>query len=311
MRCEDVVEELVHFEVGEVSPEVHVEVRTHVQDCDGCSRELEALRGALSLTRAVTAPPLPEPVRERLWARIEAQRAGAFEALWSVFSPILLGVGTCLVSLYPLHHFGVLDQMERTTLILGGVIWASLYNSVFTTILHHARLRQLLQPPCPSTAGPSPRVSEPEESRGIRIQSVVYGLLVAFTGLFWSAVLVIGPGATRAPTVQTAPAVLGLSIAVLGLVGLGIGVYERSHAYATALLVSALYCALGTPALYMISHGHLAPAETLQGTLSVILICLGGTYVGRRLEASTQGALHPERASAGAVAKSMRDLSRV
>lgn len=291
IECRQVVEDLVHFHYGEVDPAREPLVREHVAHCDSCSRELEALEATVSLTRGVAAPPLPEEVRERLWARIEGRRAGAFEALWAVFTPMMLGAGTCLVSLYPLYHFNVIGTMDPRLLILGAVIWASLYNSVFTSILHHARLRRLLAP-SPSPAVPVPgRVEEPEESGGIRIQAVVYGLLVAFTGLFWSALVVVGPASTRSAGIQAAGGLTSLSIAVLGLVGLGIGVFEKRHAFATSTLVASIYCALGTPALFMISHGMMAPGSILRGSASIMVIAIMGTFVGTRLQVATAGVL--------------------
>lgn len=292
--CRQVVEDLVHLHYGEVDPAREPQLREHVAHCDACSREAAALEAAVSLTRSVAAPPLPEEVRERLWARIEGRRAGAFEALWAVFIPMTLGVGTCLVSLYPLYHFNVLATMDPGVLILGAVVWASLYNSVFTSILHHARLRRLLAP-SPSPAVPIPgAVEEPEDSRGVRIQAVVYGLLVAFTGLFWSAMVLVGPAATRSAGIQAAGGLTSLSIAVLGLVGLGIGVFEKRHAFATSTLVASIYCALGTPALFMISHGMMAPGSILRGSASILAITIMGTFVGTRLQGSTSAYLGAE-----------------
>ncbi len=286
LRCDRVRTELVHYHFGEVEPAIAEAMGRHVETCDGCAQELEALRTTLDMTQGFRAPALPEEVRERLWARVEARRGGAMEAMWSVFSPMLLGVGTCLLSLYPLHHFDVLRRIETSTLVLAAVVWASLYNSVFTSILHHARLRRLLAPDPGEGRVPVGEVDEPEETRGIRIQSVIYGLLVAFTGLFWAAMVVVGPGATRGPGTGVAPAMTSLSLGVLGMVGLGIGVHERSHAYATSILVSSLYCALGTPALYLITHGAMSPADVLRGSGSILFFCLAGTAVGRVIQAA-------------------------
>jgi hypothetical protein len=170
--------------------------------------------------------------------------------------------------------------------ILGTVVWASIYNSVFTSILHHARLRRLLAP----TSGSAPgQVSEPEASQGVRIRTVVYGLLVSFTGLFWAAVVLIGPGATRHVYGNTAAAMTGLSMTVLAVVGLGIGALEKRHAYTTATLVSALFCALGLPALYMISHGQMSPVPVLEGTAGLMLSCLLGTLLGHQCEGLLAG----------------------
>lgn len=291
MRCEDVREELVHFHYGEVEPLVLERIEEHLGVCDHCARERDALVSTLSLTHGAKAPPLPEAVRERLWARVEAKQAGLFEALWAIFVPMVLGGGTCLVSLYPLHHFRVLHGMDPSVVILGAVAWASVFNSVFTSILHQARLRRLLAPPA-EVAGGAGRVEvdEPESARGVRIQVVIYGLLVAFTGLFWAALVLIGPGSTRTLHVNTAQAMTGLSVLVLSLVGFGIGLLEKHHAFTTSTLVSAIFCALGVPALLMISHGQIAPAQLLQGTACLLVSAWVSTGLGRRLEISLHSA---------------------
>ena len=113
MRCEDVREELVHLHYGEVEDSVLAHIQDHLAVCDACARERDALENTLSLTAGAKAPPLPEAVRERLWARVEAKQAGLFEALWAIFVPMVLGGGTCLLSLYPLHHFHVLQAHCR------------------------------------------------------------------------------------------------------------------------------------------------------------------------------------------------------
>lgn len=291
MRCEEVREELVHFHYGEVESAVLERIQDHLADCDDCAQERNALESTLALTQGATAPPLPEAVRERLWARVEAKQAGLFEALWAIFVPMVLGGGTCLLSLYPLHHFHVLKGMDPSVVILGAVVWASVFNSVFTSILHHARLRRLLAPPV-EAEGASGRfqVDEPEASRGVRIQVVIYGLLVAFTGLFWAALVLIGPGATRTLQINTAQAMTALSVLVLSLVGFGIGLLEKHHAFTTSTLVSAIFCALGVPALLMISHGQIAPSQLLQGTACLLVSAWVATGLGRRLEISLRAA---------------------
>lgn len=292
MRCEDVREELVHFHYGEVEGPSLEAIQDHLGACDACSRERDALENTLSLTRGAKAPPLPEAVRERLWARVEAKQAGLFEALWAIFVPMVLGGGTCLVSLYPLYHFHVLKGMDPSVVIFGAVVWASVFNSVFTSILHQARLRRLLAPPAHSPGGAARvEVDEPEASRGVRIQVVIYGLLVAFTGLFWAALVLIGPGATRGTLhVNTAQAMTALSVLVLSLVGFGIGLLEKHHAFTTSTLVSAIFCALGVPALLMISHGQIAPPQLLQGTACLLVSAWVATGLGRRLEMSLRAA---------------------
>src|SRR5690606_22404428 len=109
-------------------------------------------------------------------------------------------------------------------------------------------------------------------------------LLLAFTGLFWAALVAIGPGATRTLHVNTAQAMTGLSVLVLSLVGFGIGLLEKHHAFTTSTLVSAIFCALGVPALLMISHGQIAPAQLLQGTACLLVSAWVCTGLGRRLE---------------------------
>lgn len=289
MRCEDVQAELVHLHYGEAEPGVVAALEAHIAGCDSCATERHALEQTLSFTRGATAPALPEAVRERLWARVEAKQAGLFEALWSVFVPVVLGGGTCLLSLYPLHHFRALDGMDPGVLILGAVVWASIYNSVFTSILHHARLRRLLAPP--ATDAEAAAVGEPEASQGVRIQVVVYGLLVAITGLFWAALVLIGPGATRTWRVDTAQAMTVLAVLVLSLVCFGIGLIERHHAFTTSTLVSALFCALGVPAIFMMTHGQLAPSGVLQGTSCLLVAGFVATGLGRRLELTFRAAV--------------------
>ena len=290
MRCEDVREELVHFHYGEVEDGLLETIHAHLASCDGCAQERDALESTLTLTHGAKAPPLPEEVRERLWARVEAKQAGLFEALWAIFVPMVLGGGTCLVSLYPLHHFHVLKGMDPSVVILGAVVWASVFNSVFTSILHQARLRRLLAPPAQPGRAARIEVDEPDASRGVRIQVVIYGLLVAFTGLFWAALVLIGPGATRTLQVNTPQAMTALSVLVLSLVGFGIGLLEKHHAFTTSTLVSAIFCALGVPALLMISHGQIAPAQLLQGTACLLVSAWVATGLGRRLEMSLRAA---------------------
>jgi hypothetical protein len=292
MDCSKVQEDLVHFHYGELDPGLVPRIEEHLLYCDECSRELDALECTLSFTRAAKAPPLPEAVRERLWARIEARRAGTLEALWGVFTPMVLGVGTCLLSLYPLHYFDMLSRTDPTILIVGSLIWASIYNSVFTSILHHWRLRRLLAPPARGDS--VGEVSEPEEANGVRIQSVIYGLLISFTGLFWAALVLLGPGATRGYTGHTPETMTAISIGVLGLVGVGIGLLEKRHSLTTSTLVSSIYCALGIPALYMISHGQMSPRDTLVGASILMLTSLLGTALGQRLDAAIHPA-EPER----------------
>lgn len=287
MNCEDVRGELVHLHYGEADEALVLPLREHVETCDACSRELHALEATLSMTQGRMAPPLPEAVRERLWARIDAKQAGLWEGLSAIFGPMLLGAGTCLVTLYPLYHFNMLARTDPLVLIVGAVIWASIYNSVCTSMVNHARLRRLLAP----RAGPGGQefvgeVSEPEAAQGVRIQTVVYGLLVAFTGLFWSALVVLGPGATRSlhGELNTPQMMTGLSMVVLAVVGFGIGALDKRHAFTTSTLVSAIFCALGVPALYMICHGLMAPAEIMRGTALLMATSLVATGIGRKVE---------------------------
>lgn len=301
MNCPQVQEQLVDFLYQELDPEAEARVQAHVEGCDPCSRELHHLEGTLSLTRGVTVPPLPEAVREALWARIEAREESATEAVWSLFSPAVLGALTCLLSLYPLVHFGVAERIQPKLLVLGAVLWASIYNTVFASIFHHARLKRLLAPQALPGRGDPGGVEEPEEAQGVRIQVVVYGLLCAFTGTFWGTLLWIGPGATRSPFIETPSAMAGVALAVLTLVGFGIGVYERRHIFTSVALVSAIFCALGTPALFMICHGALEPTSVLSGTIGILVCSLLGGGLGQAVRDLSPS---PTSAVAGSVRSS-------
>jgi anti-sigma factor RsiW len=70
IKCPEVQDQLSAWLDGELAPEVAAGVARHLENCDGCRRELaqlEALEQALgSLPEAALPPGLPEKVRARL-----------------------------------------------------------------------------------------------------------------------------------------------------------------------------------------------------------------------------------------------------
>jgi Anti-sigma-K factor rskA/Putative zinc-finger len=76
MRCEEVRRQLASFAVGEPSPQVSVDIESHLAECHRCSEALQALRSVEALaTSAPLRPESPPDLEDRVFAYVQAYEA--------------------------------------------------------------------------------------------------------------------------------------------------------------------------------------------------------------------------------------------
>jgi anti-sigma factor RsiW len=71
MDCQEMFARLSEYLDGELTAELCEEIRAHMGDCEPCQAFTRSLRNAVDLCRRLPATPLPEDVKQGLWALLD------------------------------------------------------------------------------------------------------------------------------------------------------------------------------------------------------------------------------------------------
>jgi anti-sigma-K factor RskA len=100
---EQFAEDLALLALGSLEGDERLALEKHLQECAGCRRELEWLRGDMALLSLSTAGPKPPGrSRERLMAAMarEPRRAAAAKRSWWALAPALIAAGLALAVVF-------------------------------------------------------------------------------------------------------------------------------------------------------------------------------------------------------------------
>jgi hypothetical protein len=215
MTCEECRASLVDLVYEEASPEEERRLHAHLEGCEGCRRELEALRRVAGLLDRWQEIPLsvhpapvrvPEPGPSGVRSRVFSPR---WLPGWRI--PGSLAAGACWALLLPflLHGYLVASQLPGMVHVLLGVLSAAIGSSLFYTAFGGNWTRP----------GPSAYPEAAPLARGVLLGAPAACLLLALGPAPWTLAGLGGPNELAAGLLPEALAGLYL------LYGAGFGFF--------------------------------------------------------------------------------------
>lgn len=275
---------LVDYHYGELAPEARSSVDAHLAGCATCRADLAVLERLGGMVDGLESPLLDDervldmvaeiarrrPFRERAWAALR----GALGPVEAIFLPGFLGALLCVLTLAPIAATGGFERVPPLILLLCGIVWTSIYNSVVTTLLR-------------GEDGPAALV---------RLRVVLYAVLAALAGTHllagstvrlhnWFAYLpsrifpiVAGRLALRPHDSITAAGCVALFCVLLAL-----GFFVRRRLAGTSVLVVALYLFIALPGALIVTRAPLTLAVICSLAAPLVLFGVGGALIGHLL----------------------------
>ncbi len=265
---------------GELRGRALEQTDEHLQQCEQCRKELSELEsfgsvvsefsvpevngdGVAAVMEAVT---MEQPWSVRLWALLKTN----LEPVERICLPGVLSILTCFLTLAPIILHGV-DTIPPMALLVCGVLWSSIYNSIIGAVLEGSRHRE----------------------GAIRLRVVLYGVLVSmlFMHFFYYASLKFSllPANLAASFLLRLPSSLTVCSALaLLVVGMGIGLFVKRRSFPHLLLILTLYLTINLPGLSVFSKVTVTISTVVNLAAPVILSALLGLALGHLLQELVQ-----------------------
>ena len=144
--CGTIEKQLIHYLYGELTPEESLEVSRHLETCNNCRKEFEALQmtvGILSKWQDITpAQELRDKLFKRIsreswswWVRIGNYILTANLALKTVFS-VVFGVLSAFLSVFIITRYVTPTHLSPESLLICGIVWSGAYIALFGLALN-------------------------------------------------------------------------------------------------------------------------------------------------------------------------------
>lgn len=141
MDCGTIEKQLIHYLYRELTPEESLEVSRHLETCNNCRKEFEALQttvGILSKWQDITPTQgLRDKLFERIsreswswWVRIGNYILTANLALKTVFS-VVFGVLSAFLSVFIITRYVTPTHLSPESLLICGIVWSGAYIVLF------------------------------------------------------------------------------------------------------------------------------------------------------------------------------------
>lgn len=255
MTCEECRASLVDLVYEEASPEEGRRLHAHLEGCEGCRRELEALRrvaGLLDRWQEIPLPvhpapvPAPQPAPIGIRSRVISLRRSPG---WRIAGSLAAGACWALLSLFLLRSYLVASQLPEMVHVLLGALSAAVGGSLFYMAFGGRW----------TGAGPTARLEAAPLARGVLLGAPITCLLLALGPAPWTVAGFGGPGEAAAGLRPEALAGLyllyGAGFGFLGLfagsVVTGRGLWGRS--LTTPGLATCLFLLAIAPVLALVS----------------------------------------------------------
>ena len=154
MDCGTIEKQLIHYLYGELTPAESLEVSRHLETCNNCRKEFEALQmtvGILSKWQDITpTQELRDKLFERIsreswswWVKIGNYILTANLALKTVFS-VVFGVLSTFLSVFIITRYVTLTHLSPESLLTCGIIWSGTYIALFGLALYRRTIENWL-----------------------------------------------------------------------------------------------------------------------------------------------------------------------
>jgi len=265
---------LVDLHYGELDRKSAQQVRMHLDACSSCRAEFDSLRDLGSMFDGFDVEPLSDSRVMELVRVVEARRPW-WRRAWGVmrtnlqpvermFLPGILGALTCFLTLAPILKSNQLHRFPPVALLVCGVLWSSIYNSIIGTLLESSRRKDGV----------------------IRLRVVLYGVLVAM--LFMYALFFAGARLALLPQELVGVLMLHLpgsltacSALSLLFVGAGMGLLLDRRCLPHMLLVLVLYLSINLPGLSVLSTVQVTLKSIVDLAVPIALSGLVGLILGK------------------------------
>jgi len=272
--CTTIRNRLVDLQYGELDESLQNETRAHLADCAPCRVEYSEIQAFAATVSTFDVPAVDDgriaaildaaAAQRPLAQRILAALRYNLEPVERMFLPGFLSVATCFLTLAPIvfGHRG-LHTISPMALLVCGVLWSSVYNSIIGAVLESSRNRH----------------------SAIRMRVVLYGVLLSMlcmhffylAGLRWSF---LPPGLAAVMTLRLSSSLTFCSALALLVVGIGIGTFVARRSLPHMLLVLALYLAINLPGLAVFARSQVTLQTVIHQAVPIVLSGLLGLCLG-------------------------------
>mgnify|MGYP001551303913 CR=1 FL=1 len=268
---------LIDMYYGELRGRALEQTQEHLEACADCREEFEGMETFGTMVSQFDVPPCNEdgvaaimeavsrdqPLRHRIWAVLKTN----LEPVERIFLPGVLSILTCALTLAPIVMGPGVKTIPPMALLVCGVLWSSIYNSIIGAVLEGSRHRD----------------------GHIRLRVVLYGVLVSM--LFMHFFYFAGLKFALLPANLAATFLLRLSgcltmcsaLALL-VVGMGIGLFVKRRSFPHLLLVLTLYLSINLPGLSVFTRMQVSLSSLLNLAMPVILAAILGLGLGHLLQ---------------------------
>lgn len=149
MACDKIQRQLAHYLYGELEPPQALAVMGHLERCPSCQGEFARLRlvyQALELWEDITPPP---ELRQRLLARLAAERArepwrwresvSREKAVFQTLASVACGIVAAIVSVLIVTGNVLTSPLTPQTFLICGILWGGVYIALFRLALTRQR----------------------------------------------------------------------------------------------------------------------------------------------------------------------------
>lgn len=255
MTCEECRASLVDLVYEEASPEEGRRLHAHLEGCEGCRRELEALRrvaGLLDRWQEIPLPvhpapvPAPQPAPIGIRSRVISLRRSPG---WRIAGSLAAGACWAFLSLSLLRGYLIASLLSPVTHVLLGALSAAIGSSLFYTAFGESWTGR----------GPTARPYAAPMSCGVLLGATVTCLLLALAPAPWTLADFGAPDeVARALRPEALAGLYLLYGAVSGFLGLFVGCLVTGRglwqgSLATPAVAACLFMLAMAPGLAVVS----------------------------------------------------------
>ena len=276
-ECKKYRGRLVDLFYGELRGDLLEATKGHLKNCPACQeeyRELKALSKAVDsvavpavaqedISRVIDLVSREEPWHERLWNLLKYNLA----PIERMFLPGLLSVLVCFLTLAPIVFSDAGKYISPMALLVCGVLWSSIYNSIIGAIIESSRHREGV----------------------IRLRVVIYGVLVSilFMHFFYFAGFkssLLSSDLASSFLLKLPGSLTLCSALALLVVGMALGLLLKRRSFPHLLLILTLYLAINLPGFSVFSRLQFSLYTLLAYSFPVVLAAVLGLCLGKVLK---------------------------